>query len=536
MRFSATFVVACSIFSVVAMAPRAEAQFNGVNAAKVYKVTASSLNVRTGPSTRYGRVGSLPRGRAVYVHRFQAGWAQITFGGVRRWTSARYLTRGSIPAPAPRRPAPSRPTPTRPARTPSVPGANVTAATYEITYSRLNIRTGPSTRYGIVATYSRGARVRVTRRSGNWNAFTRSGRLVWAYGPGMKRAATAPPRPRPTTPPRPLQVGSPVRTQYTLKVKVQGASLRTLPRATGTRIRGLIRNQLLTVVRYSGDYRGVKTSRYSAFAGWVHRSLLVTRTGSRPPSGGAAPTPPRPSTPPPVSKTRSGGKSKSVGNSTLGAKLSRNCSATHSRSNSSANEAWTLRGRLLGSTPRIAGARFRMSARAGGGPSVTTKKFALLGSEFTISGTSVSREAAWIRGKTIWRGPLGPVTIALRLTAGVRATTKLSVGRGTVTITGSSSLFGEAEVEFDAGLVRAGVRATVNIIKVSLPARLTFSRSSVRLNVDYVVSSNIILSAYVIVGRKVWGVGYEKEFSVDILSYTLRETRYPILSATVSGS
>lgn len=510
--------------AVSAPAPAA-AQFAGIDFTKIYRVNASSLNVRTGPSTRYGSVGRLPRGRAVYVHRFQAGWAQITFKGARRWTSARYLTRGSTTSPT----RPTAPTPSAP----STPGVAVAPATYEISYSRLNVRTGPSTRNRVVATYSRGARVRVTRRSGSWNGFVRAGRTVWAYGPGMRRAATAPaPAPAPST--RPVLTGAVVRNPYRLKVRVSNASLRTRPSASGTRIRGLVRNQVLTVVRTSGSYRGVKASSASSspFIGWVHRSLLTNLTTSSP-----TPSSPTPSAPA-RDQVRSGSRSRSVGGSNLGATLTRSCNVRHNRNRGAGSESWRLTGKFVGRSSTVASGSLTINAQAGGNASVTRKKFALLGREFTLSTERLTREYLWIDNKTLWRGSVGPIPLALKVDAGAKAELTLGVSRGSVTLAASAALFGEGRVEFDALLARAGVRATLNLIEVSMPATFAFSRGNARASLDFVIASNVSVGVYAIVGRKVWGVGFEKEYGFDIpfLQFTLAEVRVPILSATVTGS
>jgi len=520
-----SIVIALASLAAVAVSAPTPAEAQGFSFSRIYRVNATSLNVRTGPSTRFTSVGRLTRGRAVYVHRFQAGWAQITFNGARRWTSARYLTRGSTtPAPAPTRPSPS---------TPSTPGTAVTPATYEISYSRLNVRTGPSTRNRVVATYSRGTRVRVTRRSGSWNGFLRAGRTVWAYAPGMRRAATAPPRPTTPAPStRPVLTGTVVRTPYRLKVRVSNASLRTRPAASGTRIRGLIRNQVLTVVRISGSYRGVKASsaRTSPFIGWVHRSLLTPLT--------TRPTPSTPAPAPARDQVRSGSRSRSVGGSNLGATLTRSCDVRHNRNRGAGSESWRLTGKFVGRSSTVASGNLSISAQAGGNTTVTRKKLALLGREFTLSTERLTREYLWIDNKTLWRGSVGPIPLALKVDAGAKAEITLGVSRGSVTLAASTALFGEGRVEFDALLARAGVRATLNLVEVSMPATFSFSRGNARASLDFVIASNVSVGVYAIVGRKVFGVGFEKEYGFDIpfLQFTLREVRVPILSATVTGS
>lgn len=56
-----------------------------------YKVTCSSLNVRSGPSTNYKRIGSLKKNTDVYPSSVENGWAKITYNGSTGYVCASYL-------------------------------------------------------------------------------------------------------------------------------------------------------------------------------------------------------------------------------------------------------------------------------------------------------------------------------------------------------------------------------------------------------------------------------------------------------------
>ncbi|MCA8920612.1 MAG: hypothetical protein KDD82_02315, partial [Planctomycetes bacterium] len=77
------------------------------------EVSARSLNVRSGPSSRYRKVGAVVRGE-VYVQVGSLGaWRQIVFGGARRWAFGSYLhplPETGAPAPIPAAP-PAAPPP-----------------------------------------------------------------------------------------------------------------------------------------------------------------------------------------------------------------------------------------------------------------------------------------------------------------------------------------------------------------------------------------------------------------------------------------
>ncbi|PLT30039.1 SH3 domain-containing protein [Peribacillus deserti] len=66
-------------------------------AAPVYRVKATSLNVRTGPSTKYASIGSLKNGAVINVIRKESnGWYRINFNGKTGYVSGQYVTTGSV--------------------------------------------------------------------------------------------------------------------------------------------------------------------------------------------------------------------------------------------------------------------------------------------------------------------------------------------------------------------------------------------------------------------------------------------------------
>ncbi|MGE0710126.1 MAG: SH3 domain-containing protein [Planctomycetota bacterium] len=341
----------------------------------IYRVTATTLNVRSGPSTRYAVVGQVTRDQAVYVYRFTSGWAELSYRGQRRFASASYLRRNT-PAPARPAPAPARPAP-------------------------------------------------------------------------------APARPAPAPAPRPAPAPAPA---------------------------------------------------------------AVTRTGR-------------------------GSGSRTVGSSTLGAVCSRESVSRHSRATSEANDSSAFTGRLLGRRPRLGGARAQVRSR-NSDRRIETKVFRLevLGREFSVPSAGIEKSFPWFEDVTLWRGGLGPVGVALKVGAGISAglTPRVALENGGVSVgtVASVSVYGEGKVELDALVVRGGIKGTLHVVEVSLPSGYTFKLTGITYSVDLVVSSNIGLSVYVIVGRKVFGIGYEKKFEVEIpgLQFTLAEIRVPIAHGRVVGS
>ncbi len=56
-------------------------------------ITASSLNVREGPGTSYGKIGSLANGTTTTVYEEKDGWYRISYNGQDGWICGEYATR-----------------------------------------------------------------------------------------------------------------------------------------------------------------------------------------------------------------------------------------------------------------------------------------------------------------------------------------------------------------------------------------------------------------------------------------------------------
>lgn len=123
-------------------------------------VTASKLNVRTGPSTGYPVMHYLWKGNRVRLIGSSGSWYQIQLSDGRRgWVSKNYMTD-------------------------IIPGADQTLDTYGVvTASKLNVRFGPSTDYAIIHLLWNGNRVKVTGKTGSWYQIRLTdGRTGWVSG------------------------------------------------------------------------------------------------------------------------------------------------------------------------------------------------------------------------------------------------------------------------------------------------------------------------------------------------------------------
>ena len=102
----------------------------------VYRTTASTLNMRSGPGTSYKVIAKLKKGTGCTILKSSGNWRKVkTLKGKIGWVSRTYLT------------------------------ANATA---KVTASALNVRKGPGTSSAILGSLKRGTKVTVKYTSGNW--------------------------------------------------------------------------------------------------------------------------------------------------------------------------------------------------------------------------------------------------------------------------------------------------------------------------------------------------------------------------------
>ena len=147
-----------------------------------YKITTENLNMRTGNSTLYGVILTIPKGSKVEVLSSINGWDQLIYNGRTGWASNQYLAGTSAPAPTPA--APPAPAP-------------VQSTTVKTTTNNLNMRSGNSTGHSIILTIPKGASVEVLATSNGWDQITYNGKTGWAANQYLTTASAPAPAPAP---------------------------------------------------------------------------------------------------------------------------------------------------------------------------------------------------------------------------------------------------------------------------------------------------------------------------------------------------
>ncbi|WP_338627273.1 SH3 domain-containing protein [Clostridium baratii] len=118
---------------------------------KTGTVNASSLNVRSGASTKNSVIGSLNRGAKVEIVSTSNGWHKIKYKNGYGYVSADYIKVDSSNTSKPE----SKP--------------EATTKTGTVNASSLNVRSGASTKNSVIGSLSRGAKVEIVSTSNGWH-------------------------------------------------------------------------------------------------------------------------------------------------------------------------------------------------------------------------------------------------------------------------------------------------------------------------------------------------------------------------------
>lgn len=250
----------------------AESQF-AVNSLGTHRVTASALNVRSGPDTSYPSIDTLHRGDTVNVTALNGSFCRIASEyGRQGYVARQYLSPVSTPHPTP----PPRPTPT--AR-PQEQGRRI----YIVNTAALNVRSGPSTNYPTLCQLHRGDKVAKVSALGDWmRVQLGDGR----YGCVMARyivyshteGSDLPPRPtytaKPTLRPTSRPTAEPsAPTDAKIYVAVANINLRSGPSTLYSK-KGIVfsGHKLTLIKKYSNEWYYVLTD--SGTYGYVNSSYL----------------------------------------------------------------------------------------------------------------------------------------------------------------------------------------------------------------------------------------------------------------------
>ncbi len=208
-------------------------------------VTASLLNVRSGPGTNHSRIDQISRGTEVSIIKDENGWLQIRLpnNGL-GWISGRYVNVLSTPETT---------------SSSGVTGAetlqNVTGV---INSSVVNVREQPTTDSSIVSRMTRGEQVTLREKKDDWYYINSGSTEGWVAGFLIS-----------------VQGAPDTRTYY---VNQDVVNLRSEPNLNAQIVTQLSKNASLTVQNQRGDWYSVTTSDQTQ--GWIAGWLISQADGS----------------------------------------------------------------------------------------------------------------------------------------------------------------------------------------------------------------------------------------------------------------
>ncbi|WP_057563916.1 SH3 domain-containing protein [Paraclostridium sordellii] len=220
-----------------------------VSVGKTKVVVATSLNVRSGPSTGNSVIGSLKNNEKVEVISESNGWSKIKYNGKEGYVSSTYLKDSNEGGNS------------KPNETPK-PNPNVETKTKVVVATSLNVRSGPSTSHGIIGSLKNNEKVEVISESNGWSKIKHNGKEGYVSSTYLKdsnEGGTSKPDEKPN-------VGT--------KIKVVSATslnVRSGPSTSHGIIGSLKNNEKVEVISESNGWSKIK---YNGKEGYVSSTYL----------------------------------------------------------------------------------------------------------------------------------------------------------------------------------------------------------------------------------------------------------------------
>ncbi|WP_165351676.1 SH3 domain-containing protein [Priestia megaterium] len=204
-----------------------------------YTVTASKLNVRSGAGTNYASIGSVTKGQKLSVVSKSGSWYKINYNGRMGYVSSDYVQASGATTP----PAES--------------------TTYTVTASKLNVRSGAGTSYASIGSVTKGQKLSVVSKSGDWYKINYNGRMGYVSSDYVQASGT-------TTPPAES-------TTYT--VTASKLNVRSGAGTNYASIGSVTKGQKLSVVSKSGSWYKIN---YNGRTGYVSSDYVQASATASP--------------------------------------------------------------------------------------------------------------------------------------------------------------------------------------------------------------------------------------------------------------
>ncbi|MCL1632932.1 SH3 domain-containing protein [Sporolactobacillus sp. CPB3-1] len=219
-------------------------------------VTATALNMRSGPSTKNKKVRILHKNNKVTVYGKSGSWYKIKYGGKTGYVSGKYIKKSSTSKSKPK------------------PKPKFKSYTAYVTATALNMRSGPSTKNKKVRTLHKNNKITVYGKSGSWYKIKYGSASGYVSAKYVKKGT--PPKPKAS---RKVQSFK----KYYVYIGYDNLKVYKTPSTKSAVIRTLRERTKVSVTGNSGDWRKIQ---YGGTTGYVNKSDLTTSLGRfNPPVG-----------------------------------------------------------------------------------------------------------------------------------------------------------------------------------------------------------------------------------------------------------
>ncbi|KGJ50688.1 hypothetical protein KD33_01445 [Clostridium sp. NCR] len=226
---------------------------------KTKVVTATSLNVRSGPSTSNSVIGSLKQNDKVEVISESNGWSKVKFSGKEGYVSSTYLkdSNGGNTGGGSENPNPT-------------PGK-----TKVVTATSLNVRSGPSTSNSVIGSLKQNDKVEVISESNGWSKVKFSGKEGYVSSTYLKdsdggNTGGGSENPNPSN---------------NKIVTATSLNVRSGPSTSSSKIGSLRQNEVVEVISESNGWSKIK---FNGKEGYVSSDYLKDYSGGSTGGGGSS--------------------------------------------------------------------------------------------------------------------------------------------------------------------------------------------------------------------------------------------------------
>ena len=212
---------------------------NNAYASNIGTVTASSLNVRSGPSTSYTVVTTVKKNDKVNILQSSNGWYKIeTSSGKQGWVSSSYISASN-------------------SNTNNSTNNNTQSNIAIVNTDGLNFRNGAGTSYSIIKVLNKGEKVEVISERNGWSKVKHDSRLGYVASQYIDKATT----------------------NYTIKeVNTDGLNVRTGPSTSYATIGKLNKGTRVEVISESAGWSKINYNNKTAYVSSGYLKAVSTST------------------------------------------------------------------------------------------------------------------------------------------------------------------------------------------------------------------------------------------------------------------